>query len=180
MAKERPLDETLVRTWIATRKEKDLYSNAAVRHLQSLIPDNNHCVVVITFGVGRAPRSLVFSGSRFVAPASVAPASQGRARFSKIEVAECDINQIFAGPVAPLAPSDGQLWRKTDTIDQEVLQWDGMRWVQYGYFREITTIIWQAEQECGFMEALAYAHRYAKMNGCEAIYTFDDSTWGNA
>ena len=83
-------------------------------------------------------------------------------------------------PVAPVAPSDGQLWRKTDTIDQEVLQWDGMRWVQYGYFREITTIIWQAEQECGFMEALAYAHRYAKMNGCEAIYTFDDSTWGNA
>jgi hypothetical protein len=175
MAKERPLDLNVVRTWMAARKEKDLYSNAAVHHLHSLIPDN-YFVVVITFGVGRAPRSLVSACWKFVAPAS-----QGRAQFSsRIEVAECDINQIFAGPVAPVAPSDGQLWRQTDTIAQEVLQWDGMRWVQYGYFREVTTIIWQAEQECGFMEALAYAHWYAKMNGCEVIYTFDDSTWGNA
>jgi hypothetical protein len=175
MAKERPLDLNVVRTWIAARKEKDLYSNATVHHLHSLIPDNN-CVVVITFGVGRAPRSLVFSCWRFEAPAS-----QSRAQISKIEVAECDINQIFAGPVAPVAPSDGQLWRQTDmSAPQNVLQWDGTRWVQYGYFREVTTIIRQGEQECGFMEALASAHRFAKLNGCEVIYTFDDSTWGNA
>ena len=178
MAKERPLDLNVVRTWMAARKEKDLYSNAAVHHLHSLIPDNNRYVVAITFGVGCAPRSLVFSGWRFVAPAS--QSRESRALISKIEVAECDINQVFAGPVAPVAPSDGQFWRQTDTIAQEVLQWDGMRWVQYGYFRSGTTIIWQAEQACGFMEALAYAHWYAKMNRCEVIYTFDDSTWGNA
>ena len=176
MAKERPLDETLVRTWMAARTEKDLYSNAAVHHLHSLIPDNNHCVVVITFGVGRAPRSLVSSCWRYVAPAS-----QSRAHFStRTEVAECDINQIFAGPVAPVAPSDGQLWRQTDSAPQNVLQWDGMRWVQYGYFHQVTNIIWQADQDCSFMEALAYAHWCANMNGCEVIYTFDDSTWGNA
>ena len=128
MAKERPLDLNVVRTWIAAWKEKDLYSNAAVHHLHSLIPDNN-CVVVITFGVGRAPRSLVFSCRRFVALAS-----QSRAVFiGKTEVADCDISQIFAGPVAPVAPSDGQLWRQTDmSAPQNVLQWDGTRWVQYG------------------------------------------------
>jgi len=175
MAKERPLDLNAVRTWIAAWKEKDLYSNAAVHHLHSLIP-NNDCVVVITFGVGRAPRSIVFSCWRFVAVAS-----QSRAAFfGKTEVAECDINQIFAGPVAPVAPGDEQLWRQTNTSDQNVLQWDGTRWVQYGYFRKVTTIIRQGEQECGFMEALASAHRFAKLNGCEVIYTFDDSTWGNA
>jgi hypothetical protein len=175
MAKERPLDLTVVRKWIAAWKEKDIYSDAAVRHLHSLIPDNK-CMVVITFGVGRAPRSIVFSCWRFVALAS-----QSRAAFiGKIEVADCDIGQIFAGPVAPVAPSDGQLWRQTDTSAQNVLQWDGTRWVQYGYFRELPTIIRQGEQECGFMEALASAHRLAKLNGCEVIYTFDDSTWGNA
>jgi len=178
MAKERPLDLTVVRTWMAARTEKDLYSNAAVHHLHSLIPDNNHCVVVITFGVGRAPRSLVSSCWRYVAPASQ---GRGRAHFStRTEVAECDINQTFAGPVAPVAPSDGQLWRQTDMIaPHNVLQWDGTRWVHYGYFRESTSIIWQGD-ECGFMEALAYAHWFAKSNGCEVIYTFDDSTWGNA
>ena len=77
MAKERPLDLTLVRTWIAARKEKDLYSNAAVHHLHSLIPDNN-CVVVITFGVGRAPRSLAWisegANKSWCSPAGERPA----------------------------------------------------------------------------------------------------------
>ncbi|MCK1542520.1 hypothetical protein IVB12_11310 [Bradyrhizobium sp. 179] len=99
---------------------------------------------------------------------------------SKIEVAEDDINQIFVAPVAPVAPSDGQLWRQTDMSAQKVLQWNGTRWVQYGYFREVTSIILQGEQECGFMEALASAHWFAKLNGYESIYTFDDSTWGTA
>jgi hypothetical protein len=174
MAKERPLDLTVLQTWIAAWKEKDPYSDAAVRHLHSLIPDNN-CMVVMTFGVGCAPRSLVFSCRRFVAVAS-----QGRAQISKTEVAECDINQIFAGPAAPVAPSDGQLWRQTGISPQKVLQWDGTRWVPYGYLREVAAIIKQGKQECGFMEALASAHRFARRNGCEVIYTFDDSTWGNA
>jgi hypothetical protein len=175
MAKERPLDLTVARTWIAAWKEKDLYSDAAVHHLHSLIPNNN-CMVVITFGIGRAPRSLVFSCCRFVA---VAPQS-GMRFFARTVVAECDINNIFASSVAPMAPSDGQLWRQTDTSPQKVLQWEGTRWVHYGYFREVTIISKQGEQECGFMEALASAHRLARWNGCEVIFTFDDSTWGNA
>src|SRR5260370_25727111 len=59
MAKEKSLDLAAVQTWLAAWKEKDLYSDAAVRDLLSLIPDN-HCMVVITCGVGCPPRSLVF------------------------------------------------------------------------------------------------------------------------
>jgi hypothetical protein len=33
------------------------------------------------------------------------------------------------------------------------------------------------KQECGFAEALAYAHELAKWNRCQFIYAFDDSTW---
>jgi hypothetical protein len=33
MAKKRQLELTVLRTWIAAWKEKDLYSDAAVRHL---------------------------------------------------------------------------------------------------------------------------------------------------
>jgi hypothetical protein len=39
MAKKRPLELTVVRTWIAAWKEKDLYSDAAVHHLYA--PDRN-------------------------------------------------------------------------------------------------------------------------------------------
>jgi hypothetical protein len=49
MAEERPLDLIVVRTWLAAWKETDLYSDASVHHLQSLIPNNN-CMVAITFG----------------------------------------------------------------------------------------------------------------------------------
>ena len=175
MAKEMPLDLTVVRTWIAAWKEKDLYSDAAVRHLHSLIPNDN-CMVVITFGVGRAPRSIVSSCRRFVA---AAPKSRKKI-FARSEAAACDINSIFASPVAPMAPSDGQLWRQTDNSSQEVLQWEGTRWVLYGHFREVAAISKQGKRECGFTEALASAHRLARWNRCEVIYTFDDSTWGNA
>jgi hypothetical protein len=175
MVKERPLDLTVLRTWIGAWKEKDLYSDAAVRHLHSLIPNSN-CTVVITFGVGRAPRSLVFSCRRFVA---VTPQSRTQILAPRV-AAECDIDNIAASSVAPMTPNDGQLWRRTDISPQEVLQWEGARWVPYGHVREVAAISKQGEKECGFMEALASAHRLARRNGSEVIYTFDDSTWGKA
>jgi hypothetical protein len=51
MAKEESLDLAAAQAWLTAWKEKDLYSDAAVRDLLSLIPDND-CMVVITCGVG--------------------------------------------------------------------------------------------------------------------------------
>jgi hypothetical protein len=59
MAQEMPLDVAVVRAWLAAWNESDVFSDAAVHHLQSLIAEV-HCLVVITLGVGREPRSLVF------------------------------------------------------------------------------------------------------------------------
>jgi hypothetical protein len=59
MAPERPLDLAVVQAWLAAWHKRDGFSDAAVLHLQSLIVDT-HCLVVITLGVGRVLRSLVF------------------------------------------------------------------------------------------------------------------------
>jgi hypothetical protein len=59
MAQEKPLDLAVVQAWLAAWNERDVFSDAAVYHLQSLITDL-HCFVVVTLGVGREPRSLVF------------------------------------------------------------------------------------------------------------------------
>jgi hypothetical protein len=40
-AKEKSLDLAAVQTWLAAWSEKDLYSDAAVRDLLSLMPDND-------------------------------------------------------------------------------------------------------------------------------------------
>jgi len=51
----------------------------------------------------------------------------------------------------------------------------------YGYVRDDPIISKQGKQDCGFMEALASAHELARWNKrAKIIYTFDDSTWGNA
>jgi hypothetical protein len=68
MAREKSLDLAVVQAWLAAWDERDLFSDAAVHHLQSLIPDA-HCLVVVTLGVGREPRSLVFRRRRYVLPA---------------------------------------------------------------------------------------------------------------
>ncbi len=59
MAREKPLDLNVVQTWRAAWDETELYSDAAIRHLASLIEDP-HCLVVVTCGVGREACSLVF------------------------------------------------------------------------------------------------------------------------
>jgi hypothetical protein len=70
MAREKPLDLAIVQAWLDAWDERDVFSDAAIQHLQSLIADT-HCIVVITLGVGREPHSLVFR----VAP-SAPPISQ--------------------------------------------------------------------------------------------------------
>src|SRR5262245_58813952 len=68
MAREQPLEPAVVRTWLAMWEQRDdPFCDDAVRHLQTLIPDNN-CYVVITLGTGREPRSLVFRRWRHVIP----------------------------------------------------------------------------------------------------------------
>jgi hypothetical protein len=57
MAREKPLD--FVQAWLAAWNERDVFSDAAVNHLRSLITEA-HCLVVVTLGLGREPRSLVF------------------------------------------------------------------------------------------------------------------------
>jgi hypothetical protein len=56
MAREKLLDLAAVQSWLAAWDERDLFSDAAIHHLQSLIPDA-HCLVVVTLGVGREPRT---------------------------------------------------------------------------------------------------------------------------
>src|SRR5215470_17290708 len=59
MAREKPLDMAVVQAWLGAWNESDVFSDAAVLHLQSFITDP-HCLVVVTVGAGREPRSLVF------------------------------------------------------------------------------------------------------------------------
>jgi hypothetical protein len=50
MAQEKPLDLSIVQAWLSAWNERDIFSDAAVRHLQSLIADPL-CLVVVTMGV---------------------------------------------------------------------------------------------------------------------------------
>jgi hypothetical protein len=59
MAQQKPLGLATVQEWLAAWDESNIFSDAAVRHLKSLITDP-FCFVVVTLGVGREPRSLVF------------------------------------------------------------------------------------------------------------------------
>src|SRR5215470_5283237 len=119
MAKEKPLDLTLVQTWLAAWKGKALYSDAAVRDLLSLIPDND-CMVVITCGVGCPPRSLVFRRLRrvrVIPPTSTIPAGRLRPiiaahRRHYAALLDPDRMAMFHGPTSPMAPIIGQLWLK--------------------------------------------------------------------
>jgi hypothetical protein len=89
-------------------------------------------------------------------------------------------------PVAPVAPSLGQLWHQTgvksETVPkwEMVLRWDGTDWVIAGLVSDNATIMKQGKWVCDFQEALADAHARAKWLECEFIYTYDGSTWGNA
>jgi hypothetical protein len=39
MARVKPLDSAVVQAWLSARNERDIFSDASVRHLRSLITD---------------------------------------------------------------------------------------------------------------------------------------------
>jgi hypothetical protein len=187
----------------AAWNERDIFSDAAVRHLQSLIMDP-HCLVVVTLGVGREPRSLLFRMKQMI-PVLIPPlpalkptlyavhGDDGRWQFRtdggpRLELKQ-DIRpfpEMIVSPAAPVAPSVGQLWHQTgvksETVPklERVLRWDGAEWVIAGFVVDDANIMKQGKQACDFQEALADAHATMKWLDCEFIYTYDGSTWGNA
>jgi hypothetical protein len=207
MAREKPLDLAVVQRWLAAWNESDVFSDAAVRHLQSLITDPL-CLVVVTLGVGHEPRSLVFRRMKQIIPVLIPPlpaltptlyAVQGddgrfqlrsNARRAEIilrrEEPPAAFPQMPVSPVPPVDPSVGQLWHQTgvksETVPkwERVLRWDGTDWVIAGLVSDNASIMKQGKRVCDFQEALAEAHASTEWTECEFIYTYDGSTWGNA
>jgi len=195
MAREKPLDFNVVQTWLAAWNETELYSDAAVRHLASLIEDPR-CLVVVTRGVGGEARSLVFRRWRLFSPIPPPARSELGSRparyistISPPAGYTSKIPPMFPGSAPPAAPSSGQLWHHVDIQSAKlfprrklgkVFRWDGTNWTHAGYVRDEPVIIKQGLEPCGFMEALAFAHENAKWGGEQVIYTHDDSTLGNA
>jgi hypothetical protein len=202
MAREKPLDLAVVQTWLSVWNEGEIFSDAAVRHLQSLITDPL-CFVVITLTVGREPRSLVFRRMKQMIPVLVPPlpalkptlyavhGDDGRWQFRTDggRVLKQDIRpfpEVIVSPAAPVAPSVGQLWHQTsvksETVPklERVLRWDGADWVIAGLVRDVGGVMKQGMQVCNFNEALACAHGHTRWLDCEFIYTHDGSIWGNA
>ena len=186
MAREKPLDLAVVQAWLSAWNERDIFSDAAVRHLQSLITDP-FCLVVVTLGVGHEPRSLVFRRMKRIIPVPIPP--QPTLKQQLVLAKRQGIRPLPAmtvSPVAPVAPSVGQLWHQTgvksETIPklERVLRWDGSDWVIAGLVGDSPTIMKQGMQACDFNEALAHAHGTTKWLDCEFIYTYDGSSWGNA
>jgi hypothetical protein len=136
MGRPKSLDPNVVQTWLAAWRETELYSDAAVSHLASLIEDP-YCVVVVTRGVGREVRSLVFRIRRGASPV------------------------------------------RSDLGSQRAAYWQSRTDFIHPGEREAPIILMQGKSR-GFMEALAFAHEAARWSKQEAIYTYDDSTWGNA
>jgi hypothetical protein len=147
MATEKPLDLPVVQAWLAAWNESDVFSDAAVLHLQSLIADV-HCLVVITLGVGREPRSLVFRRLKRVLEADHGPSvsssptivwdsiSTSAPTFASAKGASSSptirwdrwphtnslslARSVFASPVAPVAPSVDKLWHQTGVKSKRV------------------------------------------------------------
>jgi hypothetical protein len=183
MARQKPLDPAIAEEWLAAWNESDISSDTAVRHLQSLSTDP-HCLVVVTLAVGRPPRSLVFRRVKRVLEADDGAIIRwdGWPWAHSLGLAR----SVVVSPVAPNAPSIGQLWHQTGVKSEtapkleRLLRWDGADWVIAGYVHDDPMIGMQGKQACDFRGALASASGYAKWFDCEFIYTYDGSTWGNA
>jgi|SRR5262245_21524592 len=190
MAREKPLDLAVVQTWLAEWTELDVFSDAAVHHLQSLIADV-HCLVVITLGVGREPRSLLFRRVKRVLEAPHEPGASNNPRLPRFDGWPWThsislARSTLVSSVAPVAPAVGQLWHQTGVKSERVpkwervWRWDGADWAIAGYAYDSPIIMKQGKQVCDFEEALAEAHASTKWFDCELICTYDGSTWGNA
>ena len=205
MAQQKPLDPAIVQKWLSAWNEGDVFSDAAVRHLLSLITDP-YCFVIVTLGVGREPRSLLLGRVkrmlRAVPPEPLRPIPgiprrdtaalwppRSREMMLRDWREQIDLfRSIPVGPVAPASPAVGQLWHQTgvksETVPklERILRWDGDDWAVFRLVYDRYAIAKQGKQVCDFMEALAYAHEHieATKADCEFIYTYDGSTWGNA
>jgi hypothetical protein len=190
MAGVKPLDLAVVQAWLSAWSERDIFSDAAVRHLQSLIIDPL-CLVVVTLGIGREPRSLVFRRVKYMLPPvppkpSIKDMSLRPSREALLREQIERFRSMPVGPVAPVAPSVGQLWHQTgvksETVPklERVLRWDGAESVIAGLVVDDANIMKQGKQACDFKEALACAHGHTKWLDCQIIYTYDGSAWGNA
>jgi hypothetical protein len=91
---------------------------------------------------------------------------------------------MFVSPVAPIAPTGGQLWHQTGVKSERVpklergLRWDGEDWVVAGYVSDSPIIRNQGKQACDF-EELSYAHGHTERWDCEFSCTYDGPTWGS-
>jgi hypothetical protein len=189
MARVKPLDLGVVQAWLAAWDENDVFSDASVRHLQSLITDP-FCLVVVTLGVGREPRSLVFRRVKQMIPVLIPPlpalkpsgkpagvvlrqlteeerTARGYALAeSKKRQGEEGIRwpaalpEMIVSPVAPVAPSIGQLWHQTSVKSEAVpkremvLGWDGTEWVIAGLVSDNATIMKQGKWVCGIFDLI--------------------------
>ena len=189
MARVKPLDLAVVQAWLSAWNERDIFSDASVHHLQSLITDPL-CLVVVTLGVGHQPRSLLFRRVKQMIPLPMPsrptlPQTIGALRLAPVPRIG-QFPSMPVSPVAPVAPSVGQLWHQTgvksETVPklERVLRWDGTDWVIAGLVSDGANIMKQGKQVCDFQEALACAREHTRWLECEIIYTYDGSTWGNA
>jgi hypothetical protein len=196
MAREKPLDVAVVQAWLTAWDESDLFSDAAVQHLQSFLTDP-HCLVVVTLRVGRESRSLVFrrvkrvlethhepsasNSPKIIFDTVVSPRFTWRDWAQSLSLASA----MLVSPVPPVAPPIGQLWHQTGVKSEvskleRALRWDGADWVVAGYVSDSPIIMKQGKEACDFLDALAHAHENARWVDCKFIYTYDGSTWGNA
>jgi hypothetical protein len=152
MAREKPLGLAIVQEWLAAWDESNIFSDASVRQLQSLITDP-FCLVVVTLGVGREPRSLVFRRVKYMLPrVPPKPGTIERFRFREAVLRGEQIERFRSmpvGPVAPVAPSVGQLWHQTGVKSEtapkleRVLRWDGAEWAIAGLVVDEANIVKQ-------------------------------------
>jgi hypothetical protein len=145
MARVKPLDPAIVDEWLSAW-ESDPFSDTAVSHLRSLITDPL-CMIVVTLGVGREPRSLVFRRMKGMLPVPRVPPKPKyhgsvrdmfggglsreealreqqkqeealREQQKHIEKQAQMFRSMTVGAVAPVAPSVGQLWHQTGVRSQ--------------------------------------------------------------
>jgi hypothetical protein len=163
MAQEKPLDLAVVQAWLSAWNDRDIFSDASVRHLQSLITDPL-CLVVVTLGGGPRTAQPPISPHEADDTCTNSPASRSEAgSLCRLDDGRFQIHmekrqgeegtpgkregqsvgsrqppQLFpempVSPVAPVAPSVGQLWHQTGVMSKTVPKWEMvLRWDGTGW-----------------------------------------------
>jgi hypothetical protein len=122
----------VLQAWLSGWNKSDIFSDAAVRHLQSLITDPLCLVVII---LGHEPRSLVFRPWKHVEFWIPVP-GRGLPKFIKLKISE--LPSMFVSPVAPdttYRPALVPDWREIGDRSEigEGSTMGGAVWVVAGY-----------------------------------------------